>query len=87
MVKCKIATAIELVKILYRKRKAEQEFISNQFTLMEENIKRHYLRQIEFETEVAMGTALSTITLVKGNRSKRVVPISHKAATGGPTGI
>ena len=66
-----MTAAIELVKILSRKRKAEQEFVSNQFTLMEENIKRRYLRQVEFETEVAMGTALSTITLVKGNRSKR----------------
>ena len=58
-----MAAAIELVKILSRKRKAEQEFVSNQFTLMEENIKRRYLRQVEFETEVAMGTPLSTITL------------------------
>ena len=32
-----MAAAIELVKILSRKRKAEQEFVSNQFTLMEEN--------------------------------------------------
>ena len=65
------ARAIELVKILSHKRKAEQEFISYQFTVMEQNIKRRYIRQVEFETEVAMGVALSTIALAKGNRRER----------------
>lgn len=65
------AQAIELVKILSHKRKAEQEFISYQFTVMEQNIKRRYIRQVEFETEVAMGVALSTIALANGNRRER----------------
>ena len=66
-----MAAAIGLVKILSRKRKAEQEFIDYQFTVVEQNIKRRYLRQEEFETKVALGTALSTMTLAMGNRSKR----------------
>ena len=53
---------------------------------MEENIKRRYLRQVEFEMEIAMGTALSTITLVKTNRSKRL-PNEPRSRTGGPMDI
>ena len=60
-----MAAAIEPIKILCRKQKAEHEFVNHQFTVMEQNIKRRYLRQVECETEVAMGTALSTIALVK----------------------
>ena len=38
---------------------------------MEQNIKRRYIRQVEFEAEVAMGVALSTIALAKGNKRER----------------
>ena len=48
-----MAAAPELLKFFSRKRKAEQEFLGDQYRLKEEMAKKRFRREMEFETEAS----------------------------------
>ena len=65
-----MAAMLQLVKFFSSKRKAEEEFLSHQYNMIEERAKKRRLREMDFEIEAAQSAALSAIVM-KGNRNER----------------
>lgn len=66
-----MAAAPELLKFFSRKRKAEQEFLGNQYRLKEEVAKKRFRREMEFETEASQPAVMSAIVITKSDRNER----------------
>ena len=54
-----------------RKRKAEQEFLGDQYRLKEEMAKKRFRREMEFETEASQPAVMSAIVITKSDRNER----------------
>ena len=70
-VKCKMAAALQLVKLSSRKRRATEEFLSRQYKINEEMTRKRFLRDLEFESEASEPAAMSAIVITKSNRNDR----------------
>ena len=57
--KFKMAALLQLVKLFSRKRRAEEEFLSRQYKLNEEVVRKRFIRDMDFESE-ASGPAVSS---------------------------
>ena len=66
-----MAAAPELLKFFSRKRKAEQEFLGDQYRLKEEMAKKRFRREMEFETEASQPAVMSAIVITKSDRNER----------------
>lgn len=66
-----MAAALELLKFFSRKRKAEQEFLGDQYRLKEEMAKKRFRREMEFETEASQPAVMSAIVITKSDRNER----------------
>ena len=66
-----MAAALELIKLLSRKRNEAEEVTFCEFKRNEDMAKERFLREMEFETEATQAAALSAIVVSRGNRSTR----------------
>ena len=66
-----MAAVLQLVKFFSSKRKAEEEFVSHRYSMIEEMIKKRRLREMDSESEAAQSAALTAIIMMKSNRNER----------------
>ena len=71
VVKFKMAAMLQLVKLLSRKRKAEEEFLSRQYKIVEEMARKRLVVDMDFETEASEPNVMSAIITTKSNRNER----------------
>ena len=69
--KFRMAVLLQLVKLVSRKRRAAEEFLSRQYKINEEVARKCFIRDMDFETEASEPTVMSAIVITKSNRNER----------------
>ena len=69
--KFKMAALLQLVKLFSRKRRAVEEFLSHQYKINEEEARKRFIRDMDFETKASEPAVMSAIVITKSNRNER----------------